>query len=221
VAGHTAITRGAGTAFTISDANGFNEKWEFGYTTSPVESYVDVTTNATTTWRQGVDNSGEYFFSATGARSGADFVLEDDGDLVLDEYPNVRDDVGAAPINHLFTDAFGTIQSSPVGVYPFSQTTNSNITVDKYDRMIRANATSSNVTVTLPSSAPTGKTYFIGHTTSGSNTVTINATGVTTVDGSASLQLGESGSDPICLTILVYDGSGDYVLLYISCPIAP
>src|SRR6056297_3158461 len=158
VAGHAAITRGAGTAFTISDANGFNEKWEFGYTTSPVESYADVTTNATTTWRQGVDNSGEYFFSATGARSGADFVLEDDGDLVLDEYPNVRDDVGAAPINHLFTDAFGTIQSSPPGVYPFISTTSSNITVDKYDRMIRANATSSNVTVTLPSSAPTGKT---------------------------------------------------------------
>lgn len=218
VAGHTAITRGAGTAFTISDANGFNEKWEFGYTTSPVESYADVTTNATTTWRQGVDNSGEYFFSATGARSGADFVFEDDGDVTLDQYASARNDVtGNAPSNRIYTDAFGTLQSSPVGVMPYESVTNGSITMGTYDYFIEANAITSDCNITLPQDPPGGKTYILGYQDQLTNRVKVSATGATTVDGQSTSTQPQSGVLRNCLVVFVYDGSGNYRILVSTC----
>jgi hypothetical protein len=220
VDGHLAVTRSTGDALTIADASGSNKKWEFGYTTSPVESYADITTNGTTTWRQGVDNSGEYFFSADGTRAGAQFFFEDDGDLVLDQYPNVRDDVGAAPINFLFTDAFGTIQSSPPGVVPNENITVSNTTVDKYDYILKATAAISDVTITLPSSPPSGKMYIIGYSNTSPNSVKVTASGSTTVESVSTLTLGDSDQTtgfPTCLAIFVFDGYDDYYAVYTSC----
>src|SRR6056297_1784636 len=163
VAGHTAITRGAGTAFTIADATGTNKKWEFAYGTSPNTTYADIRTGASTVWRYGVDGSGDFYFDSDGNGTNPDFVLEDDGDFVLDQYPNVRDDVSTAPINYLFTDAFGTIQSSPVATNPLTIANNTDVTVDKYDYLIRAFANTSDLTITLPTDPPEGKTYMISY----------------------------------------------------------
>src|SRR6056297_3172782 len=217
VDGHLAVTRSTGDALTIADASGSNKKWEFGYTTSPVESYADITTNGTTTWRQGVDNSGEYFFSADGTRAGAQFFLEDDGNVRLDQYPSVRDDVtGNAPNIFLYTDALGTIQSSPVATNPLTIANNTNVTVDKYDYLIRAFANTSDLTITLPASPPDGKTYMISYQDALTNRVDVTSTGSTTVDGAVSRTLNQSAGGYDAIAIFVYDGAGNYILFHNS-----
>src|SRR6056297_1084216 len=186
VAGHTAITRGTGAALTIADASGTNKKWEFAYGTSPNTTYADIRTGASTVWRYGVDGSGDFYFDSDGNGTNPDFVLEDDGDFVLDQYPNVRDDVSTAPINYLFTDAFGTIQSSPPGVHPFTYTT-SDVTADKCDYIFQLDSETgtSDIRLTLPSSPPTGKTYIVHAEVISTTTVDAVASGSTTIDGAS------------------------------------
>ncbi len=213
VAGNASITRGTGAALTIADATGTNKKWEFAYGTSPNTTYADVRTNASTVWRYGVDGSGDFYFDTDGDGTNPDFVLEDDGDLVLDQYPNVRDDVSTAPINHLFTDAFGTIQSSPPGVHPFTYTT-SDVTADKYDYIFQLDSQTgtSDIRLTLPSSPPTGKTYIVHAEVISTTTVDAVASGSTTIDGSSTYLLG-STSRLTGLWFFIYDGAGDYKVL--------
>src|SRR6056297_325333 len=186
VAGNASITRGTGAALTIADASGTNKKWEFAYGTSPNTTYADIRTGASTVWRYGVDGSGDFYFDSDGNGTNPDFVLEDDGDFVLDQYPNVRDDVSTAPINYLFTDAFGTIQSSPPGVHPFTYTT-SDVTADKCDYIFQLDSETgtSDIRLTLPSSPPTGKTYIVHAEVISTTTVDAVASGSTTIDGAS------------------------------------
>jgi len=167
-------------------------------------------------WRYGVDGSGDFYFDSDGNGTNPDFVLEDDGDFVLDQYPNVRDDVSTAPINYLFTDAFGTIQSSPVATNPLTIANNTDVTVDKYDYLIRAFANTSDLTITLPASPPDGKTYMISYQDALTNRVDVTSSGSTTVDGAVSRTLNQSAGGYDAIAIFVYDGAGNYILFHNS-----
>lgn len=216
VAGQTSITVSASEALTLSDASGSNTKWEFSYTTSPLETYADIDAGINS-WRYGINSSGDFFFSPTGASTGADLVIEDDGDIILDQYPSVRDDVSSLePKNFFWSNANGDLLSSPVGVYPLQIIESGSITVDKYDYLIRAFANTTDVTITLPQDPPVGKTYIISYADALSNRVEVTATGTTTVDGSSTRVLNQASAGFKGLAIFTYDGAGNYVKFHQS-----
>lgn len=85
----------------------------------------------------------------------------------------------------------------------------SNYTITNNDTVVFANATSGNVTITLPAaSGSAGYRFYVKRTDNSSNTCTVARSGSDTIDGQTSLTLDLQYT---CLS-LVSDGSAWYII---------
>lgn len=137
--------------------------------------------------------------------------------ILINEFPSTRDDTGSfTPVNFLYTDAAGDLQSSPIGCLkaPTVQTiaATAAFTIGSKDLLL-VNAAGGNVTVTLNHPAVgtcAGLTIIKRIDTVAGNTVTVTAASGL-IDGLASWAMNTNGSDLPALTFYS-DGTNFYLV---------